>query len=229
MFKTTFAATIIAVSLAAGAQAATLSGFFEVTAVNATGLNSSESEATIDNFIAAQMSGTTTTFQYEGLLDFRSVGGNPTVYEFLDTGTGNLSGITEDSMFGMLTNSSPNISNGTATSTFYLFQLTDVIGSGSFTVTHDDGASIFEDGVELDNNAPGTGGGTALGPTAETTTQYFNFMGGDDFSLLYVSTNGNPSILEVDGDLAPVPVPAAGLLLLGGLGALGVIRRRRKS
>ncbi len=43
--------------------------------------------------------------------------------------------------------------------------------------------------------------------------------------------NGRQSLSHANlyGELAPIPVPAAGLLLLGGLGALAAMRRRRRA
>lgn len=51
----------------------------------------------------------------------------------------------------------------------------------------------------------------------------------------YWTSNGRVTVLSAPGtqdlltNIAPVPVPAAGVLLLGGLAGLGAVRRRRKA
>ena len=114
----------------------------------------------------------------------------------------------------------PNINGprgGTATTTFFLFTLNATLTPGTFTVKHDDGIAIFDDRILRGGN---------VGPTPETTSFVNNFDGGV-FSILYVATNGNPSVLEVNTTAAVVPLPAGGLLLLSGLGAMLFARRRR--
>lgn len=54
MFKSILIAAVAASTLAGAAGAATLTGRFFVSAVNATGLNTTESRATISNFLAAR-------------------------------------------------------------------------------------------------------------------------------------------------------------------------------
>ena len=58
-------------------------------------------------------------------------------------------------------------------------------------------------------------------------------LGGDkrgDYTLTFLeSTDGNQSLVTVDSPVAAVPLPAAGVLLFGALGGLGVMARRRKS
>jgi hypothetical protein len=66
---------------------------------------------------------------------------------------------------------------------------------------------------------------------------------GNDWVSFLISGDDNPFTYSIDPKqgggvshvnlygvpVAPIPVPAAGLLLLGGLGALGLARRRRKA
>jgi hypothetical protein len=205
------------------ANAATLTGNFTVKAVNVTDMNSTDSQATIENFNTALAGGfgafDEDVFTYIGDLDFR-VGGpqeaDPySIGTWLGTGTGSVSDLDLD--FADLQLSFPNINNGSAITTFFLFTLNAILTPGDFTVTHDDGIAIYDDGVRI---------GGRLGPIGETTTNVNGFNGGG-FSILYVATNGNPSILEVDSNVAPVPLPAGGLLLLSGLGAMVIARRRR--
>jgi hypothetical protein len=98
-----------------------------------------------------------------------------------------------------------------------LFSLLDATPA-DFTIVHDDGVAVFDDAAEIGFNR---------GPTGETTT-FVEGFNGCTLEFLYVATNGNPSILEVDA--SPVPLPATAPLLAGALGLAGwAVRRRRKA
>lgn len=85
---------------------------------------------------------------------------------------------------------------------------------------HDDGIGLYE------NDALVTPSGKTE-PTTIVTTPYRLEDG--DFELVYVAANGDPSKLEVSA----VPLPFAGVLMAGALGAVGVayggMARRRRS
>lgn len=238
-FKVAALAGVFAAATLAGsvAGAATLSGTFLVGAVNVTNLNSTESRATLSNYLSAlelALSGTGAfadgdsvavldTFDYTGDIDFR-VGGPQketpySVEDWVKTGTGIYSGLDDPLASTQL--SFPNIGNGSATTTFFLFALLssdlDMARVTGFDVTHDDGVRFFENGTSI---------GGVNGPTSVRNTEIPSF-GGGTLEILYVATNGNPSILEVDARVSPIPLPAGAWLLLGGLGALGALRRRK--
>lgn len=225
--RNSFFATIAAAALAVAgsAQAATLNGAFNVTAVNVLNRTSAQSEATITNFTNALLAAQATSpgykyddFTYTGDIDFETrVGASTTIQDWLKTGkNGALSDL--DAGFGGLQQSKGSIGDGTATTTFYLFVAQFAIGPSDFTVEHDDGFAIFKDATRI---------GGYLGPNTVRTTSVDGYPGGSPFRLLYVATNSDPSILNAD--IAPVPLPAALPLLAVGLAGLGVMRLRRKA
>ncbi len=96
-------------------------------------------------------------------------------------------------------------------------------GTNSFTVHHDDGASLYIGSTQVFS---------APGPTSEeTSTGTYNAAanGVYGFSLAYGEVNGTPAII----DFAPNPVPEPSTLAIAGLGALGFgayhYRRRRRT
>ena len=227
MIKQLLAASVAAVTIAGAAGAATLSGTFTVEAVNATGMSGTASQATLANFNAA-WAGTdlspgtpsafvTSTFTYTGALDFDTRGqglSGTTISQFLDTGTGSSN---EVASFGGLLNSSGSIGSSTATTTFYKFTAVNP-QSLDFSIVHDDGVAVFDDNVLL---------GASVGPNSvlPNPTLIDGFDGGT-LSFLYVSTNSDPSVFIVDAT-TPVPLPAAGFMLLAGLGGLAALRRKK--
>ncbi len=229
-FKKTISAAFVAAGLCAFgavAQAATLSGTFEVRVVNYTfgsNQNSSVAKANQSNFDnrydAAADGVNRDTFIYTGSLDF-FVDNNPrdldleSIADFLDTAPdGSVSGL--DDVVGGLKLSAPTFRVTT------LFEFTEVYSNAFETrVTHDDGFSMYDDGETLLSYANPTG----IRSTPKTGT--VNFTGGE-FKLIYAAANGNPSKLLVEGNGIPaVPLPA-GILLMGtALAGFGVIRRRK--
>ncbi|MEO1656833.1 MAG: hypothetical protein AAFR65_03860 [Pseudomonadota bacterium] len=216
MIKSIATAVAAALMITVPAHAAVFT--FDVTVVNVTNLSSSESQAEMADYNAAFLdaSAQSDTFVYQGELDFRTSDGTDatTIGDWLATGGGTVTGL--DGTVADLQLSKPNINNGTATTTFFFFELQGTAAAGDVAVTHDDGFAIFEDDAFL---------GGVLGPVSETFTLVQNYNGGE-FDLLYVATNGDPSILEVD--LSPVPVPAALPLFVGGMSLFGIASRRRR-
>jgi hypothetical protein len=101
----------------------------------------------------------------------------------------------------------------------------------TFTVTHDDGVSLFVAGTE------GTCNQTScptdllpLGASAPTTAEVTStVIGPGTYDLWYSEVNGLPAVLEADSTpLTQTPLPGALPLFAGGLGALGLLGRRRK-
>ncbi|WP_300032777.1 VPLPA-CTERM sorting domain-containing protein [uncultured Roseobacter sp.] len=221
MKHTIIAAAAAMTMLAAEATAATLSGTYTINIRNfddsdAPGdvVTRSNSAATRSNFDAQAIDA---VIEYTGALDFGIGSGGSsttTIDNFLTSAGGSYSVVSSS-----IDLSSTLLSQGSyVTTTFFeIF--------GSFAGNALNGLITHDDGITLEGN--NVGGGVSAPPTSRRLTDFTADAG--DFTLLYASANGNPSILRVEADISPVPLPAGAVLLMSGLAGLGIARRRKKS
>jgi hypothetical protein len=220
MMKKLLSAVALTVAFAMPSVAATLNGTFIIdirnfsdTAASGAGANvvtQANSAATAANF-NAQTSDAVIT--YTGNINFGIGSGNSnstTIANFLTSAGGTVTG----SAGALAFLNSTLLSQGSYVTTTF-FKITGTfMSSYEGKITHDDGITLM---------ARDLTGGVSAPPTSERTTK-FSATGGK-FTLYYASANGNPSILKVD--VSEVPVPAAGFLLIGALGGLVALRRRK--
>jgi len=103
--------------------------------------------------------------------------------------------------------------------TFFTIDL-GVLGAGSvLTITHDDGASIYQNGTRE---------GTTISAPTDRVTETVTLTSTADTILYYARENGTPSVLELSGTFVPVPEPASIGLFVAGLLGLGWISRRER-
>lgn len=208
-FKVVAVAAIAAGAATFGtANAAVLTGTFNIGVYNYNaGGSSAAADATAANVAAHNVAGEFLgNFTYTGDLNFITTGGGgSSILEFLQSAGGALSSTT-----GLNTLIS---AGGFGTTT--LLDITANLGAlANGVISHDDGISLFQNGVLIVDSAA---------PTVDINTP-FTFAGGA-FRLIYSAANGNPEVLRVDA--SPVPLPGALLLFMGGLGGLGAVTRRR--
>jgi hypothetical protein len=104
----------------------------------------------------------------------------------------------------------------------WAFAGTGYFGPG-FSVTHDDGFSLYLDGGIGSRTAVA---GSGPGPTNATTTLLPTVTPGvHDFVLVFAESNGAPAVLNAN--IQPVPEPRQiGLVLFGLLGIAVLVRRK---
>ena len=89
-----------------------------------------------------------------------------------------------------------------------------ILAAGTnLTITHDDGASVYQGSTRIGN--------TTAGPTT-AVTETVTLASSGDTTLYYARENGTPSVLDVS-----VPEPASLTIIGASLVALTAVRRRR--
>lgn len=224
------AAVLAAAAMVGSASAATLNssattaGKFSLKIYNFdAGGSSANAAATVANVDAQALAGSLVfNGSYTGDLDFfldtrnGPAGGAPTIADFLATGNGSATGFSGADFNDLILSDGAGSGDPVfGTTTFFDFTA-DITSALYGDVTHDDGISLLDDGVTVASSAPPT--------TVKDTPYAFN---GGAFRLIYAAANGDPSVLKVD--VAAVPLPATLFLMLGALGGLGAMSRRRRA
>lgn len=97
------------------------------------------------------------------------------------------------------------------------------VNGQQYTVTSDDGFRLIVDGSILSEF------GGLRGPNNSTSATWTGATGNYGFTLWYYEGNVTQAQLQANLTPAPIPVPAAGVLLLSALGGLSLARRRKKA
>ncbi len=222
MMKKLLSAVALTVVFALPSVAATLNGTFTIDIRNFTDadpgpdVTQANSHATAANF-AAQASDA--VIQYTGAINFLvpSIGegaannsNTTTIAQFLASAGGSYIATPTAQQFLNAT----LLSRGSYVTTTF-FKITGMFASRSEgTIYHDDGITLVANALT---------GGVSAAPTTQLATGFAANAGA--FTLYYAAANGNPSVLRVDA--TAVPIPAAGFLLVGALGGLMALRRRK--
>jgi hypothetical protein len=98
----------------------------------------------------------------------------------------------------------------------YKIDLGTLAAGTVLTITHDDGASVFQGSTQV--------GSTVAGPTT-VVTDVVDITTTGDTTLYYSRQNGTPSILEVSA----VPEPSTWAMMILGFLGIGLVAYRRKS
>lgn len=137
-----------------------------------------------------------------------SVSSTPTIDQFFGTSLG---GVGNNAILGTVARITGRI---------------DVKTGDTYSITSDDGYRLTVGGQELAFLSSLDGGST------NTSDPFSGASGPATFEMLWFEGNTVGAKLQVEGNFSPVPLPAAGVLLLGALGGLGgasALRRRRKT
>jgi hypothetical protein len=235
-YKIALAATSIA-AMALPAHAATFVGTFAVKASEGV-----RNGAGFDVANGSPFSGTNTaqaSFTYTGALDFSNTAAqnttppgplgdlnssfgfsNANVSGYTGSGTVNYMG-TRVADFRTLSSflASSGSSSDLKYGSYYEFSLGQLVAGTVLTITHDDGAAIYQGSTRV--------GSTEGGPTGVRTSVVTIGTTGDTV-LRYGRQNGTPSVLKLDA-VAPVPEPGTWMTMILGFGVVGASMRRRKA
>ncbi|QIE54075.1 VPLPA-CTERM sorting domain-containing protein [Pikeienuella piscinae] len=209
--KHLLAGVVTAAAMVGSAHAATFS--IDIYNFDANGIEA-DAAATAANVGAQTL---LETVSYSGPLDFSvdAANGLSTIGDFFASGSGSVSGLSAG-VAGLTLSSGAGSSSAVFRTTTFL-DITANFASGFYgDIMHDDGISLFDDGILVT-------AASAQPPTTQITTAY-SFDGGA-FRLIYAAANGDPSVLNV----SQVPLPATALLLVGAIGGLGFVSRRRRA
>ncbi|HUZ94630.1 MAG TPA: PEP-CTERM sorting domain-containing protein [Edaphobacter sp.] len=149
------------------------------------------------------------TFSVDGI-NFNSNGSTDyTIGSFLTSGGNTVSN--QSASFA-------GIAGDTLNNTIYEFTgYTNLVAGQTYSVTHDDGAILYIDGVAVINAGAPT--------SAEVSSFVASATGTFSVDLLYAEVNGAPAVLT--SDLVATPEPSSIILLGSGLlGVAGLVRRR---